>query len=154
MEKIILVLFLAINSLAFSQSCYKKINEKKVNQERLNVGKEFGETFLKKCQSKDYSTIKNFTLSKKIERKLNDSIQQACNLIDNNYGKVTIQNLNSSYFGKCSKNVDPIDLFVFDVETEKKTEIKYMNVWVYEDKNIIGGLWFSKEKATKHKRKK
>lgn len=85
---------------------------------------------------------------------MNDSIKENCHEMFAKYGKSEILNLNSSYYHKYTKNYDPLELFIFDFKTEKNSEVKYASIWVYEDKNIIGGLLFSKEKPLKIVRKK
>lgn len=154
MKKTLTILFLTIGYFSFSQKLYKQIAEKDINQERLNVAKSFAKEYLKKCEKKDYSKFQNYIIDSRSTKKLSDSIKENCHEMFAKYGKSEILNLNSSYYNRYTKNYDPLELFIFDFKTEKNSEVKYASVWVYEDKNIIGGLLFSKEKPLKRVRKK
>lgn len=154
MKKTLTILFLTIGYFSFSQKLYKQIAEKDINKERLNVAKSFAQEYLKKCENKDYSKFQNYIIDSRSTKKLSDSIKENCHEMFAKYGKSEILNLNSSYYNRYTKNYDPLELFIFDFKTEKNSEVKYASVWVYEDKNIIGGLLFSKEKPLKIVRKK
>lgn len=151
MKKTLTILFLTISYFSFSQKLYKQIAEKDINQERLNLAKNFAKEYLKKCENKDYSKFQNYIIDSRSTKKLNDSIKENCEKMYADYGKSEILNLNSSYYHKYAKNYDPIELFIFDFKTEKNPDIKYASVWIYEDKNVISGLWFSREKPLKRK---
>ena len=151
MKKTLTILFLIISCFSYSQKFYKQIAENDINQERLKVSKNFIQEYLQKCAKKDYTKFNNFIIDSRITKKLNDSIKENCERIAINYGKAGILNLNSSYYHKYAKNYDPIELFIFDFKAEKNPNIKYASVWIYKDKNVIGGLWFSKEKPLKRK---
>lgn len=151
MRKTLTILILTISYFSFSQKFYKQIPDKEINQERLIVAKNFAQEYLKKCENKEYSKFQNYIIDSRSTKKLNDSIKENCEEMVNDYGKSEILNLNSSYYHKYAKNIDPLELFIFNFKTEKNPEIIYASVWIYEDKNVIGGLWFSKEKPFKRK---
>lgn len=145
MNKLTNFICIVISCFAFSQKLYKKISTENVNQERLDVVKKFAQEFLEKCQTNDYSKFQNFIIDQRA-LKLNDSIKESCEEINRIDGKIKILNLNSSYYHNFKKDYDPLDLFIFDIKTEKNPNIKYLSVWVYKDKNVISGLWFSDKK--------
>ncbi|RZJ49075.1 MAG: hypothetical protein EOO44_18950 [Flavobacterium sp.] len=149
MKKALTFLFVIISYFSYSQKFYKQIGEKDINQERLKVSKSFAQEYLQKCENKDYSKFQNYIIDSRSTKKLNDSIKENCEKMYIDYGKTEILNLNSSYYHKYAKNYDPLELFIFDFKTEKNPEIKYASVWIYKDKNVIAGLWFSKEKPLK-----
>ncbi len=151
MKKTLTILFVTLSYFSYSQKFYKQFAEKDINQERLKVAKIFAQEYLQKCENKDYSKFQNYIIDSRSTKKLNDSIKENCEKMILDYGKTEIVNLNSAYYHKYAKNYDPIELFIFDFKTEKNPQIKYASVWVYEDKNVIGGLWFSKEKPLKRK---
>ncbi len=154
MKKILTILLAGISLPAFSQNYYKQISEKKINQERLKVAKNFAQDYIDKCKKNDFSKFENYIIDSRSKSKLNDSIKENCSRIIEKYGNFEILDLNSSYYHKYSKNNDPLELFIFNFKTEKNPEVKYASVWVYEDKNVIGGLFFSKEKPLKRNSKK
>lgn len=154
MKKILTISFTIISLSAFSQKYYKQISVKNINQERLKVAKNFAQDYLDKCRKNDFSKFENYIIDSRSKPKLNDSIKENCNRIIEKYGNFEILDLNSSYYHKYSKNSDPLELFIFNFKTEKNSEVKYANVWIYEDKNVIGGLLFSTEKPLKRKSKK
>lgn len=145
MKKIIVTGILFISVFTFSQKYYTKIKSSKVNKERLEIGHHFISEYLSKCESKDYSNFKNFILSKNLDNKLFENRGKSCENILNRNGKITVKALNSAYIHNYSKNIDPVEMFVFDIDTEKKSDLKYITVWVYHDQNVIGGIWISKE---------
>ena len=151
MKKTLTTILSTISIFSFLQKFYKQITEKDISQERLKIARSFAQEYLKKCENKDYSKFQNYIIDSRATKKLNDSIKDNCDKMFADYGKSEILNLNSSYYHKYAKNYDPIELFIFDFKTEKNSEIKYASVWIYEDKNVISGLWFSKEKPLKRK---
>jgi hypothetical protein len=86
-----------------------------------------------------------FTLSKRLEKFFSEKIEGSCKKSIEMYGKLTVLNLNSAYLNKYSKDYDPLDLYIFNVQSEKSQDIKYISVWIYHDQNIIGGIWVSEE---------
>ncbi|MDO5615366.1 MAG: hypothetical protein Q4G16_04190 [Cruoricaptor ignavus] len=151
MKKTLTILFVTLTCFAYSQKFYKQIAEKDINQERLKISKNFIQEYLQKCEKKDYTKFEKYIVDSRSTKKINDCIKANCERMAINYGKTEILNLNSSYYHKYAKDYDPIELFIFDFKTEKNPNIKYASVWIYKDKNVIGGLWFSKEKPLKRK---
>lgn len=151
MKKTFTILFLTISFLSFSQKVYKEISEKNINKERLITAKNFAKDYLDKCERKDYSSFQNYIIDSRAKMKLNDSIKQNCDRMELKYGKTEVLDFNSAYYNQYTKDFDPLDLFIFNFKAEKNTDVKYASVWVYKDKNVIGGLLFSKEKPLKKK---
>lgn len=146
MKKII-ILFALISSLfALSQKNYTKLSSSKISTERINVSENFIKEYYKKCENKDYSQFTNFILDKRLERKLFGDYEKKCEEV-NQSGKINSIKLNSAYIKDYTKNSDPIELIIFDADFEKSKDLKYINVWIYRDQNVINGIWISKEKA-------
>jgi hypothetical protein len=150
MKKILLTSLTILSTFSFAQKFYTKIDNSKVNQERLQIAEKFINQYLDKCKNKDYTEFKNFIISKRIEKEVNEGMEKACS----NTGKVKISKFNSAYIFNNTKNNDPVELFIFDIDNEKDRTLKYLSTWVYHDKNVIGGLWISKEKPINKKNKK
>jgi hypothetical protein len=51
----------------------------------------------------------------------------------------------SAHLNKYSINKDPYELFVFNAKTEKNPDLKYLSVWIYQDRNYLSGLVITKE---------
>ncbi len=149
MKKIFLVGFISLSVLGFSQKLYTKISDSKVNSERLQIAKNFIDQYIGKCKDKDYSELKDFIISKRIEKDLNNDREKNCPNAEN----VTVLGLNSVYLMDYAKDDDPVELFIFDINHEKESALKYISTWVYHDKNVIGGIWISKEKPLYKKKK-
>lgn len=145
MKKLITAFCILLSVTAFSQKLYSKIKASKVDQERLNSAKTFAGSYLSKCENQDYSKFEDFILSKNLEKKLFVDRGKSCEELLGSNGKIQIKSFNSAYSHDYFKNADPVEMFVFDISTEKKSELKYISVWVYLDQNVIGGIWFSKE---------
>lgn len=77
MRKLITFICVAISFYALPQKLYKKISDKNVNQERLNIGKKFALEFLYKCENSEYSKFQDFIIDKRVS-KLSDSIEKSC----------------------------------------------------------------------------
>ncbi|MET3535156.1 hypothetical protein [Chryseobacterium limigenitum] len=150
MKKIVLLALINLSTLGFAQKIYTKISDSKINQERLQVAQNFINQYLDKCKNKDYTEFKDFIISKKIEKEVNEGREKACLGTEN----VKILGLNSVYIQNYSKDYDPVELFVYDISDEKYPTHKYISTWVYHDKNVIGGLWISEEKPIYKKKKK
>ena len=56
MKKILLILTLTFANLIYSQTNYKQIQTEKVNSQKIQIAKNFIETYLNKCQNKDYTS--------------------------------------------------------------------------------------------------
>lgn len=146
MKKIITTTCLCLSLFAFSQKYYSKISDTKINQERLEISKNFIDTYLNKCKNSDFTKFDQFILSKSLEKFFLNEIEKSCKKSVEMYGKLKVLNFNSAYLNKYTKNFDPLDLYVFDVQSEKLPDIKYISVWVYHDQNVVSGIWISKEK--------
>ncbi|WP_159745467.1 hypothetical protein [Chryseobacterium sp. 8AT] len=131
---------------ALSQKNYTKISSSKTSTERIKVSENFIKEYYKKCENKDYSQFTNFILDKRLERKLFGDYEKKCEEV-NQSGKINSIKFNSAYIKDYTKNSDPIELIVFDADFEKSKDLKYINVWIYRDQNVINGIWISKEKA-------
>ncbi|REC44381.1 hypothetical protein [Chryseobacterium sp. 5_R23647] len=145
MKKITLLFAITSSLFASSQKNYTKISTSKINTERVNVSENFIKEYYKKCENKDYSQFAGFILDKRLERKLFDDYEKKCEEV-NQSGKINIVKLNSVYIKDYTKNSDPIELIVFDADFEKSKDLKYINVWIYRDQNVINGILISEEK--------
>ena len=145
MKKITLLFAITSSLFASSQKNYTKISTSKINTERVNVSENFIKEYYKKCENKDYSQFAGFILDKRLERKLFDDYEKKCEEV-NQSGKINAVKLNSVYIKDYTKNSDPIELIVFDADFEKSKDLKYINVWIYRDQNLINGILISKEK--------
>lgn len=146
MKKIIILLVIASSLFATAQKNYTKISTSKISTERVAVSENFIKEYYKKCENKDYSQFANFILDKRLERKLFGDYEKKCEEV-NQSGKINYIKFNSAYIKDYTKNSDPIELIVFDADFEKSKDLKYINVWIYRDQNVINGIWISKEKA-------
>ncbi|WP_210149228.1 hypothetical protein [Chryseobacterium scophthalmum] len=146
MKKIITLLAITSSLFALSQKNYTKISSSKISTERINVSENFVKEYYKKCENKDYSQFTNFILDKRLERKLFGDYEKKCEEV-NQSGKINSIKFNSAYIKDYTRNSDPIELIIFDADFEKSKDLKYINVWIYRDQNVINGIWISKEKA-------
>ena len=153
MRKIILILILIFfTTLLNAQNVYKKIPENKIDSNRLNISKNFISEYLQKCVNKDYSEFKDFNLSKRMELFIKNEYEKSCDEKTKIYGKIDVLKFNSSYIHKYTINSDPLELFIYEIKTKKLPKIKYLSVWIFQDKNYINGIWISKEKPLKKKK--
>ncbi len=146
------ILFILFATFLNAQNSYKKISEKKISQERKMIAKNFINEYLTKCSNKDYSEFQNFNLSKRMEIFIKEELKNSCEKSEKIYGDMKLLNFDSAYIHKRSINSDPLELFVFEAKTEKDPLIKYMSVWIFQDKNYINGIWFSIEKPLNSKK--
>jgi len=146
MKKIIILLAITSYLFVFSQKNYTKISSSKISTERVKVSENFIKEYYKKCENKDYSQFTNFILDKRLERKLFGDYDKKCEEV-NQSGKINSIKFNSAYIKDYTKNSDPLELIIFDADFEKSKDLKYINVWIYHDQNVINGIWISKEKA-------
>ncbi|SHG03966.1 hypothetical protein SAMN05443633_109158 [Chryseobacterium arachidis] len=151
MKKLLLISCISLSVFGFGQKKYTKIDDSKINQARLEVGKSFIDEYIKKCRNKDYSEFKGFLIDKRIEAELYKKLPKTCE----ENGKMELLDFNSAYEYDNLKYDDPVDVYIYDFKLENLPELKYASVWVYEDKNVIGSIYFSKDKPIyKKKRKK
>lgn len=145
MKKIIILLAITISLFALSQKNYTKISTSKISTERVGISENFIKEYYKKCENKDYSQFSNFILDKRLERKLFGEYEKKCEEV-NLSGKIISMKFNSAYIKDYTKNSDPIELIIFDADFENSKDLKYINVWIYRDQNVINGILISKEK--------
>lgn len=145
MKKKLFLLAIASSLFLSAQKNYTKISTSKINTERVGVSENFIKEYYKKCENKDYSQFTHFILDKRLERILFDNYEKKCEEV-NLSGKIKAIKLNSVYIKDYTKNSDPVELIVFDADFEKSKDLKYINVWIYRDQNIINGILISEEK--------
>ncbi|MBD3905127.1 hypothetical protein NAL32_11205 [Chryseobacterium sp. Ch-15] len=145
MKKKLFLLAVASSLFVSAQKNYTKISTSKINTERVGVSENFIKEYYKKCENKDYSQFTHFILDKRLERILFDNYEKKCEEV-NQSGKINAIKLNSVYIKDYTKNSDPVELIVFDADFEKSKDLKYINVWIYRDQNIINGILISEEK--------
>ena len=137
MNKIITILTLISSILIYSQNSYKEIKTEKLNSGKTQIAKNFIETFLDKCENKNYSEFKNFNLSKDHKNFMNEKLEEICVSNSAKFGKIRVENLNSAY----KENVSLIaanELYIFNSNTEKVKDIKYLSVWISNNNQIDG----------------
>ena len=122
--------------LASCNSRYSVVPLSKMSAERKQVATTFVETYLKKCENKDYSDFQGFNISKKFQAKLSgDSLKKSCDYINYKNGKVTLEKLVSAHTPNSPK--DFLDVLNFKVKTEKSSEPVYLHLGMYRDQNYI-----------------
>lgn len=144
---------LFLYSLINAQSYYKQISEKNINAERQVIAKNFIQDFLKKCENRNYTKFENYNLTKRLEMFLDEKLEKNCVNNDTELGKIDLLDFNSAYINKYSLRTDPYELFIFNVKTEKKSEMKFISVWIYQDRNYLSGILISQEKPLKPRKK-
>ena len=152
MKKILLILTLTFANLIYSQTNYKQIQTEKVNSQKIQIAKNFIETYLNKCQNKDYTKFSEFKLSSEFENFLTKNLNEVCTNNEEKLGKINLKNLNSVYKDKSSL-VGQNELYIFEVNTEKNKKLKYLSVWISKQ-NQIDGMVITSEKPLKKKNKK
>ena len=149
MNKIITILTLISGILIYSQNSYKEIKTEKLNSGKSQTAKNFIETFLDKCENKDYSEFKNFNLSDGHKNFMNEKLEEICVNNSAKFGKIRIENLNSAY----KENISLMggnELYIFNSNTEKIKDIKYLSVWISKN-NKIDGIVITAEKPFRKK---
>ncbi|QOW09069.1 hypothetical protein Q73A0000_01250 [Kaistella flava (ex Peng et al. 2021)] len=117
-------------------SRYSVVPLNKFNKERKQIAQDFVETYLKKCENKDYSEFEGFNIAKKFQAKLSpDSLKRSCNYIYYKNGKVTVEKLVSAHTTKSPK--DFMDVLNFKIKTEKSAAPMYLHLGMYRDQNYI-----------------
>ena len=87
MKKIYFLLIIPF-VLGSCSSRYTTVSLSKIDKERKEIAQNFVETFLEKCQNKDYSEFEGFNIAKKFQAKLApDSLKKTCNYINYKNGK-------------------------------------------------------------------
>ena len=152
MKKILLILTLTLTNLIYCQTNYKIIQTEKLNLEKIQLAKKFIQTFLNKCENKDYAEFSEFNIPSEFKKFLNLKFEEVCLNNEKKLGKINIENLNSAYKDKSSL-LDGDELYIFDTKTEKSKETKYLSVWISK-KNQINGLVLTSYKPLKTRQKK
>ena len=146
---IVCILFSAIINLN-AQKLFKEIPSKKVNAEKVNYAEGFISEFLKKCETKIYTTnYSEFKISNHLQTFFDKNNIEVCQNNERIYGRITLQDINSVYNNKYANLYNPVELYIFNVSTEKKKEIKYISIWMTQNEKIIDGIWISHEKPLK-----
>jgi hypothetical protein len=83
---------------------------------------------------------------------LDEKLESICKKNDEELGKIELLDFDSAHLNKYSINKDPYELFVFNAKTEKNPDLKYLSVWIYQDRNYLSGLVITKEKPFKSKK--
>lgn len=143
---------LFLGSFLNAQSYYKKISEKNISTERQTVAQNFILDFIKKCEDKNYSKFENYNLSKRLEMFFDKTLEKNCQKNTEELGKIELLSFDSAYLNKYSENKDPYELFIFNAKTEKNPELKYISVWIYQDRNYLSGIVITKEKPLQSKK--
>lgn len=154
MKKIILATFLMWGSTVIAQKNYRKLSSKDINIERVEFAKKFVEEYFNKCRTFDYTPFSNYIFDKRIEKSINN-IEESCAKLKNYFNdKIEVSQVNSVYDYKYLSDVDPVDLIIFDTQFQTPEKHKFVSVWMYHERNIIGGILISEEKPLKSKSKK
>lgn len=141
MKKLLLTGLISLSVLLFGQKSYSKIRNSEINAEMQKVSENFLKEYIRKCQSKDYTEFKDYLIDKRIEKELYKKFPEACE----KNGKIEILGFNAAYSNDNLKNADPVDVFIYDLKLENQSELKYGSIWVYKDKNMIGGVYFQEK---------
>ena len=149
MKKIFAILTLISSILIYSQNSYKEIKTDQLNSGKSQTAKNFIRTFLDKCEDKDYSAFKNFNLSNGFKNFMNEKLEEICLSYVAKFGKIRIENLNSAYKEKISL-IGGNELYIFNSNTEKVKDTKYLSVWISKN-NQIDGMVITAEKPFKKK---
>ena len=117
-------------------SRYEAVPLSKMSAERKAVALSFVETYLKKCDNKEYSEFEGFNISKKFQAKLAaDSLKKSCNYLNYKNGKIKVEKLVSGHTTKSPK--DFLDVLNFKITTEKSATPMYLHLGMYRDQNFI-----------------
>lgn len=146
LKKIQILCYVLVSVFVFSQKYYRKTPDSEVSQPRVKLAEAFFEMYLDKCKKLDSSDFKGFTLDKRLERRMKTNFRKNCFAIAKDYGEVSVISFNSAYLARYMEKDDPVDLYIFDIHAEKNQKILFGSVWMYRDQNIVGGIYFSKEK--------
>ena len=149
MKKTLLILTLTFANLIYSQTNYKKIQTEKLNTENVELAKKFIESFVNKCENKDYTEFSEFNLSSEFKKFMNLKLKEVCLNNEKTTGRISLKNLNSAYKNKSSL-LGNEELYIFDASTEKNNDIKYLSTWISKE-NQINGLILTSYKPLKIK---
>lgn len=133
---LLLIPFLLGSCDARYKSRYTSVPLSKMSAERKAVALDFVETYIKKCDSEEYSEFKGFNISKKFQSKLAaDSLKRSCNYLNYKNGKIKVEKLVSAHTTKSPK--DFLDVLNFRITTEKSATPLYLHLGMYRDQNFI-----------------
>jgi len=149
MKKILLILTLTFANIIYSQSNYKQIQTEKISSQKIQLAKDFIQSYLNKCENKNYSKFSDFKFSSEFENFLTKNLTEICSSNEEKLGKINLKNLNSVYKDKSSL-VGQNEVYIFDVNTEKNKKLKYLSVWISKQ-NQIDGMVVTSEKPLKKK---
>lgn len=134
------------SSVVFSQQLYKELNANDIKQERVKIAKKFAEQFIYKCKNKDLTKFDNLVIDEKTALGFEEILKNKCPEMAKFYGDIKITKLNGAYSYNDTKNVQPAEMYSFDITTSEITNVHFLNVLIYIEKNAIGGLLFSEKK--------
>lgn len=150
--KILLIFTLSFTNLIYCQTAYKKIHPEKLNPEKVQLAKSFIQTFISKCENKNYTEFSDFNLPSEFKKFLKLKLEEVCLNNEEKIGKIYLKDLNSAYKEKISL-IGGEELYIFDTNTEKSKDTKYLSVWISKE-NQIDGLVLTSFKPLKLKQKK
>lgn len=114
--------------------------KKNASKERIEKAKSFAEYFFNKCNAKDYSEINGFLMDVNTKKFYfsPEKIEISCKKINEKFGNVSV----GGFYDATTRTrpTDFYDNFIFKAKLEKSDTIKYINIGVYRDKDVIGGL--------------
>lgn len=136
MMKIVEIL-VVVFSLTSCSTYYDTIPLSRVSEERKNVAQNFAQTIFTKCQNKDYSEIEGFNISKRFQKYIvTDSLKRNCDWIEKKFGaNIGIDHLASVRTAK--RPSDFLDVFSFELKSDKATKPVYLHLGLYRDKNFV-----------------
>ncbi len=128
--------------------------KKNASKERIDKARSFAEYIFEKCNKQDYSEIIGFPMDVNTKKFYfsPEKIGIECKKINDKYGNVHV-----GEFYDATTRARPTnfyDYFIFKAKLEKSDSIKYINVGLYRDKDVIGGLKFASEAYPKIVKKK
>lgn len=142
--------------LLILMSCTSEISViplSKVNAEKKETARRFTETVFQKCNTKEYSPITGFNISKGFEvHTLGDSLQVMCENIARRHGKVQLGQLVSVQTSNLAKNF--MDVYNFQVISEKDAAAKFIHVGMYREGNYIERPFYFNNRAEYYYKKK
>lgn len=129
-----------------AQKLYKEIPAKKISSEKVKLSKNFINNFLEKCADKDYTNFTDYNLSNHFKKFIDENLEQVCTNNEKVYGVIKTENLNSVYNDRYSNLYNPVELYIYNVSTEKNKEVKFISIWMTQNENLIDGIWISNYK--------
>ena len=121
----------------YGQNNYKQIPSEKLSEQKIQLTKNFIQTYLTKCENKNYTEFSNFNLATEHKKFMDKNLTEICQNDEKNFGKINLNKFNSAYKNKSSL-VGGNELYIFDANTEKDKNIKYLSVWISKENQIDG----------------